>query len=184
VPLRGTVALTEGLGRAGCADASLYSSSCACASVWLRWFSVPPGGDASMCCQAASGVFSVLWFRGGLRGCRAVCGAVPLRSRVPSASLTRCRCAAPWTWEPRRPLAGSVAGRPGACPGHTRYPRRAPLGGWCLTVWFGSVIGLAGGACGFLDGVGAEPGVVQLNCLGAGDGVRLGRLEDACPVCG
>jgi hypothetical protein len=31
---------------------------------------------------------------------------------------------------------------------------------------FGSVIGLAGGACGFLDGVGAEPGVVQLNRRG------------------
>lgn len=43
--LGGTVALTQGLGRAGCADVSLYSSPCACASVWLRWFSVPSGGD-------------------------------------------------------------------------------------------------------------------------------------------
>jgi hypothetical protein len=85
--------------------------------------------DASMCCQVVFGVFPVLvWLRGGRWGCRAVCGAVPHRSRAPSASLTRCRCAAPWTWEPLRPLAGSVAGRLGPALPHARHPRRPPLG--------------------------------------------------------
>src|ERR1700722_17454039 len=56
------------------------------------------------------------------------------------------------------------------------------LGGWCPTVWFGSVIGSAGGACGLLDGAGADLGAVQLNRWGAGIGAWFGRLGDGRPV--
>jgi hypothetical protein len=77
-----------------------------------------------MCCQVASGVFPVLvWFRGSLRGCRAVCGAVPPRSvqlllglletRAPADPVPVLLTLAGWDVEIHRRLQDWLAARLG-----------------------------------------------------------------------
>ncbi|MGH3611870.1 MAG: nitrilase-related carbon-nitrogen hydrolase [Pseudonocardia sp.] len=92
----------------------------------------PPSG-ASLHHEGDGTYFWLLCrFCGRLRRCRAACGAVPPRSRAPSASL---RDGASATLDLRASTAppGSVAGRPEACPPQRQgdAQSRLPRSGHC-----------------------------------------------------
>jgi hypothetical protein len=100
------------------------------------------GGVTLLCfVKWRGGVSGFVGVRWGSAGCRVVCGAVSPRSRAPSASLKRCRCAAHWTCEPPQPLVGGVAGRPRARPFITRG---APADPYLVWVDAGTMVIVAG----------------------------------------